>query len=107
MDDSFAWHVGGNKVTWIRPQGTQLTIAGQRLDAAAPPLKTWIPDGYTTGFQITDMAFPTEGCWDITAVSGKSELRFVVKVTPTDTSESDAPRIPMFSGCGLKAPEDR
>src|SRR3954465_784019 len=44
------WNVGewvsggtGNKVMWIRPQGTQLRITGRRLDAAAPPLKAAIP----------------------------------------------------------------
>ncbi len=84
VEDSFPWRVGGNKVIWIRPQGTRLTISGRRLDAAAPPLKTWIPDGYTTGFQVTDMEFPTDGCWEIMAASGESELRYVVKVAPID-----------------------
>jgi hypothetical protein len=96
VEDSFPWRAGDNKVIWIRPQGTQLTIDGRRLDADTPPLKTWIPDGYTTGFQVTNMAFPTEGCWEITAESGKSELRFVVKVAPADTSESNAPPTDVF-----------
>ena len=91
VPDKDSWRVGGNKVIWIRPQGTQLAISGRRLDADASPLKTWIPDGYTTGFQVTDMAFPTEGCWEITAESGKSELRFVVQVGPAHTSETNAP----------------
>ncbi len=52
VPDNDSWRVGGNKVIWIRPQGTQLTIDGRRLDADASPLKTWIPDGYTTGFQV-------------------------------------------------------
>jgi hypothetical protein len=96
IEDSFPWRADGNKVIWIRPQGTQLAIDGRRLDADAPPLKTWIPDGYTTGFQVTDMEFPTEGCWEITAASGKSELRFVVKVAPADASDSSAPHTDVF-----------
>ena len=67
---------------WIRPQGTQLTISGRRLDSDAPTLKAWIPDGYRTGFQVTDMKFPTEGCWEIMARSGDHEFRFVTKVAP-------------------------
>ncbi len=96
VDDGFLWRVGDNKVIWIRPQGTPLTIAGQRLDADAPPLKTWIPDGYLTGFQVTSMTFPTEGCWEITARSGQSELHFVVKVMPADETTDDTPQADVF-----------
>jgi cytochrome c2 len=81
---NYPWQAGGNKVIWIRPQGTQLTISGRRLDSDAPPLETWIPDGYRTGFQVTGMTFPTGGCWEITARSGGHDLRFVTTVGPGD-----------------------
>lgn len=86
LEENYPWRAGGNKVMWIRPRGTQLIIAGRRLDAEAPPLTAWIPDGYRTGFQVTGMTFPTEGCWEITARSGDHELRFVTKVAPSDQS---------------------
>jgi hypothetical protein len=72
----------GNKVLWIRPQGTQLTVSGRRLDADAPPPKASIPCCYPTGFQASGLAFPTEGCWEVTAKAGTSELTFVAKVSP-------------------------
>src|SRR5437773_533776 len=41
-----SWHAGGEKVTWIRPQGTDLVITGERLDAEAPPLHADSPCCY-------------------------------------------------------------
>jgi hypothetical protein len=70
----------GNKVLWIRPSGTQLTVSGRRLDGKAQPMKPTIPCCYPTGFQASGLAFPTEGCWEITAVAGTSQLTFVTKV---------------------------
>lgn len=72
----------GNKVLWIRPAGTQLTVSGRRLDASAPPMKATIPCCYPTGFQASGLAFPTDGCWEIVAVAGSNELTFVTKVAP-------------------------
>ena len=77
------WNVGewvaggtGNKVMWIRPKGTQLRIAGRRLDAAAAPLKAAIPCCYPTGFQPSWLSFPSPGCWEVTGKSGASTLTF-------------------------------
>lgn len=72
----------GNKVLWIRPQGTQLTIAGRRLDSNAAPAKATIPCCYRTGFQASGLAFPTEGCWQVSAKAGTSELTFITRVEP-------------------------
>lgn len=72
----------GFKVGWFRPEGTDLQIAGQRLDAQAPPLETHIPCCYPTRFQATGLIFPTEGCWEVTAKAADSELSFVVLVEP-------------------------
>ena len=70
----------GNKVMWIRPQGTQLTVTGRRIDGEAPPLRARVPCCYPSGFQVTGLIFPTEGCWEVSAKSGTSELTFVTRV---------------------------
>jgi hypothetical protein len=79
---SRSWHTGGEKVIWIRPAGTELTVSGQRLDADAPPLRAEIPCCYPTGFQVTGLYFPTEGCWAVTAQAGEHKLEFVTQVAP-------------------------
>lgn len=78
----------GDKGIWIRPQGTQLVVSGRRLDAEAPPLEVVIPCCYPTGFQVTGMTFPTEGCWEVRARAGKKKLRFVVVVEPAQDKAS-------------------
>lgn len=72
--------VKGQKTYWVRPQGTTLVISGRRLDASAPPVEAHIPCCYTTGFQIVGLFFPTEGCWEVTAKAGDSELQFITEV---------------------------
>lgn len=72
----------GVKVGWFRPEGATLEITGQRLDAQAPPLEAHAPCCYPTRFQATGLAFPTEGCWQVTAKADDSVLSFVVKVEP-------------------------
>lgn len=73
---------GGNKVGWFRPEGAELEITGQRLDAQAPPLEAHVPCCYPTRFQATGLYFPTEGCWEVTAKAADSLLSFVVRVEP-------------------------
>jgi hypothetical protein len=59
------------KWAWYRYVSGHLTISGQRLDAPAPPLDADIPDGYgSTGFQVSGITFPTDGCWQITGQVG-------------------------------------
>jgi hypothetical protein len=73
----------GMKYPWLRVSGLtgKLTVTGRRLDAAAPPLKVDIPNGYlNTGFQATGLIFPTEGCWEITGKVGDTTLTFVNRV---------------------------
>ena len=72
--------VKGQKTYWVRPQGMNLLITGRRLDAAAPPLEAHVPCCYLSGFQIVGLFFPTVGCWEVTAKSGGSQLRFVTQV---------------------------
>jgi hypothetical protein len=71
----------GQKTYWVRPRGTELAIGGRRLDASAPAAEAHIPCCYGSGFQIVSLYFPTEGCWEVTATSGASRLRFVTRVT--------------------------
>jgi len=82
--DAGHWVSGsnGNKVLWIRPQGTNLKVVGRRLDGdGAMALKTDIPCCYPTGFQASRVYFPKSGCWEVTATAGGSELKFVTKVS--------------------------
>lgn len=77
------WRAGsdGNKVIWILA-GTTLVITGRRLDAGSAPLRVDAPCCYLSGFQVTGLYFPTEGCWKVTAKAGSSELRLVTEVAP-------------------------
>jgi hypothetical protein len=69
------------KLGWWRAVDGQLSIEGARLDASAPPLRTDVPAGYgTTGFQATELTFPTQGCWQVVGSLGDARLTFVVRV---------------------------
>jgi hypothetical protein len=73
------------KFVWWRGEKGQLTIEGRRLDAAAPPLRVDIPDGYgDSGIQATALIFPAEGCWEVTGRVGDAALTFVTRVTKTN-----------------------
>ncbi|MCB8984273.1 MAG: hypothetical protein H6659_10645 [Ardenticatenaceae bacterium] len=74
------WHTGGEKVVWIRPAGTDLTISGERIDQDGPPLEAYIPCCYPTGFQTSELTFPEPGCWRIAAQAGEHQLTFVTRV---------------------------
>ncbi len=75
------WQIGRTKVGWIRPDGSTLTIQGQRLDGAAPSLEVDIPNQYYPGpIEPTYMIFPKTGCWQIEAHASDAVLRFVVSV---------------------------
>jgi hypothetical protein len=76
--------VKGQKTYWVRPPGTQLMITGHRLDGIAPLVEAHIPCCYTSSFQIVGLHFPTEGCWEVVATSGVSELRFITQVRLPD-----------------------
>jgi hypothetical protein len=86
LPEGQSWRAGDEKVIWIRPQGTQLVITGHRLDAEVPPLHADIPCCYNTGFQVTGLIFPTEGCWEVSAKAGDNKLHFVTKVAPAEHS---------------------
>lgn len=70
------------KYGWWRSRARpKLRISGRRLDAPAPALRAWIPDGYDRGFQATSIIFPTVGCWRVTGSVGTATLTFIVLVS--------------------------
>jgi hypothetical protein len=72
-DGSIGW-----KFPWMRVVPGSLTITGQRLDAPAPPLRSYVPAGYgDVGFQASGVTFPSEGCWRITGKVDHTAVTFV------------------------------
>jgi hypothetical protein len=70
------------KLGWWHAVEGQLSIEGARLDASAPPLRADIPHGYgPTGFQPTELTFPTPGCWQVIGGVGNVSLKYVVLVS--------------------------
>ncbi len=69
------------KWAWYRYVSGSLGIEGRRLDGPAAPLVAEIPDGYgASGFQVSGLTFPSEGCWEVTGSVGTERLTFVVLV---------------------------
>jgi hypothetical protein len=69
------------KLGWWRGVEGRLAIQGERVDAAAPPLRAHIPGGYgPAGFQPSGLTFPTRGCWKVVGSTGRARLTFVVVV---------------------------
>jgi hypothetical protein len=78
------WKTDGEKVLWIKPAGSELTITGRLLDQEnGPPLELEVamPCCYDGGFQITSLIFFIPGCWEVTAEAGEDQLQFVTEVT--------------------------
>ncbi|WP_322802069.1 hypothetical protein [Thermoflexus sp.] len=74
-----------------------LQIEGRRLDAPAPPLRADIPPGYgDTGFQVSTLIFPTEGCWEVTGRVGAHSVTFILMMLrlPVPLLRIDAHSIP-------------
>ena len=77
------------KFGWVRGVRGRLAITGRRLDAAAPPLRAHIPDGYgEADFQATGLIFPTPGCWEVTGSVGNASITFVTRVVMIGTGPS-------------------
>jgi hypothetical protein len=69
------------KLGWWRVAKGRLGVEGERLDAAAPPLRADVPAGHgSTGFQPTEVTFPSPGCWKVVGSVGDASLTFVVRV---------------------------
>jgi hypothetical protein len=76
------WAKGENKkVAWLKPSGKSLTISGHRLDGDGEQLIPYQTGGYTSfGYDITNLTFPTGGCWEITGKAGTTSFTFVTRV---------------------------
>jgi hypothetical protein len=69
------------KVVWLKPPGKSLIISGRRLDGDAEQLITHQTGGYTSfGYDMTNLFFPTKGCWEITGKAGTTSFTFVTRV---------------------------
>lgn len=86
-DDRTIWvweqpYAAGSMINaaWVRPQGTQLVLEGERLDATAPKLATRVYCCSQQNFKSAAVLFPTPGCWRVTATAGPSRLTFVTQV---------------------------
>jgi len=79
------------KFPWWRMVRGRLQITGRRLDAPAPPLLAYVPDGYgPIGFQATGVKFPTEGCWEVTGTVGQANLTFVTFVIKRERARAQS-----------------
>jgi hypothetical protein len=65
---------------WVRPAGTRLTFIARRLDVPGPPITSGERSGYPTGFYFGTADIPTEGCWEVTASAGTSQVTFVAEI---------------------------
>lgn len=71
----------GMKYPWWRGVRGQLKIEGRRLDAAAPPLRSEVNNGYgDIGFHASYVIFPTPGCWEVTGRVADASVTFVTRV---------------------------
>ena len=72
----------GMKIAWYRGNGLRgkLAIEGKRLDAPAPPLRANFSDYRDTGFQPSEVIFPTKGCWRVTGRVADARVTFVTRV---------------------------
>ena len=78
-----------NQVLWIRPADAPLIVSGRRTDAAAPPMRNTFTAAVGE-YGASELFFPTEGCWKITAETSNSRLTFVVWVA---TPAPPTPRV--------------
>ncbi len=65
---------------WVRPKGTQLTFIARRLDVPGREIISTERSGYPTGFYFGTVDIPTDGCWEVTAKAGTSQVTFVAEV---------------------------
>jgi hypothetical protein len=65
---------------WVRPEGAQLALDGERIDGAAPRLEARVNCCSLQSFKSGGVRFPTPGCWRVTATAGDSRLTFVTEV---------------------------
>jgi hypothetical protein len=65
---------------WVRPRGTKLTFVARRLDARASEIISTERSEYPTGFYWGSIDIPSDGCWQVTATNGTSQVTFVAEI---------------------------
>ena len=65
---------------WVRPAGTQLTLTARRPGVPGTAITLRERNGYPTGLYWGGFDLPTDGCWEITATAGWSQLTFVTHI---------------------------
>lgn len=96
------------KWLWYRTILGEVVITGRRLDAPAPTMPEVIlrgkPDGYgETGFHPSQLVFPSEGCWEVTAKVKEASLQFVTLLVKVAFEPFQPVWLP--SGMIIQAPE--
>lgn len=81
-------------ITWLREDGVEgfVEVTGQRLDVESnlspqtplSPQRQYVRIGPVT----TGLAFPSEGCWEVTGSAGNNAITFVVNVRFVDQLEA-------------------
>ncbi len=67
------FYAHGNKAMWQVQDDARLTITGERIDAAAPPMMVQNL-GLTSGGYISGVVFALTGCWHLRAIAGSETL---------------------------------
>jgi hypothetical protein len=72
-----------DKWLWYRTVHGHLSVSGRRLGGpetfqTGPSEETML--GRDTGLLVEGLAFPSEGCWEVTGKAGGTELTFVINV---------------------------
>ena len=62
---------------WVRPEGTKLRFVARRLDKPEREAVSTERSGYPTGFYFGSVDIPADGCWEVTATAGPSQVTFV------------------------------
>ena len=99
----------GVKFAWQKGPGVRgpVTVQARRLDGPAPPVRRRISTrGYgPTGLLASGIAFPTPGCWSVTARAGGATLTFVLLLRAPVTVGCDSRSMARFPG-GFTSPRN-
>lgn len=74
-------------MAWWRGEGAEgeLTIEGSELHGRPGSVSAIVLPGYgLTGFQVTGVIIPSDGCWEVIGRSGDAELRFITRLVITE-----------------------
>jgi hypothetical protein len=92
----------GVKIAWQRGPGVRgpVTVVARNLDGWVPTVRRRIPTrGYgPTGLLASGIAFPTPGCWRVTATAGGARLTFVLLLRGPVTAGCDRRSMASFPG---------